>query len=364
METQNRTERNAAVVIMAGGSGTRLWPLSRKGRPKQFRSFISDKTLLEETYDRASLVVPKDRIFISGTEAYRDMILEILPGLGEDHLLLEPSPRGTGPAIGLIATMLGKRFPGITVATIASDHAIEGNAEFASSLGACIDLVTKNPKTLGILGINPTKPDTGLGYVRTGREITDSGSERAFFVDAFKEKPDRKTAETYLADWRYLWNAGYFVFRTDSMTDWLRDYAPELSEILTRIDGGAPLDETYAEAANEPIDTLLAERLPAESRIVVPTSIKWSDVGTWGSLFEFLVHRNNESSFRFGNAVELEGSGNLIYGNDTRTVTVFGVDDLVVVDTDDTVLVTSRERAGDIKSLIEELKRKGRDDLL
>lgn len=363
MSGSEKTE-NIAVVIMAGGSGTRLWPLSRKGTPKQFRSFVSDRTLLEETYTRARKIAPEERIFISSTEKYGKMILDLIPGFTEDRLLLEPSPRGTGPAIGLIASMLEERFPGITVATIASDHAIGSDDDFATALRTGLKIVTGHPDKLGLIGINPTKADTGLGYIRTGEEFGKSGSEKAFFADSFKEKPDRKTAETYLADWRYLWNAGYFVFSAGTMLDWLREYAPSLSDILERIRSGAPVDETYGDADNEPIDTMLAEKLPAEARIVVPASIQWSDIGTWSSLFEFLSHRNGSDSYNFGKTVELEGSGNLIYGSNSRVVTAFGVDDLVIVDTDDAVLVTSRERAGDIKKLIEELKKDGREELL
>lgn len=356
--------RNIAVVIMAGGSGTRLWPLSRKGTPKQFRSFVSDRTLLEETYDRALKIAPAERIFVSSTEKYRDAILSLIPGFTEDRLLLEPSPRGTGPAIGLIASMLDERFPGITIATIASDHAIGNDDDFATALRTSLEIVSGHPDKLGLIGINPTKADTGLGYIRTGEEFGKSGLEKAFFADAFKEKPDRKTAEAYLADWRYLWNAGYFVFSAETMLEWLREYAPPLSDILGRIRSGAPIGETYEQAENEPIDTMLAEKLPAASRIVVPASIQWSDIGTWSSLFEFLSHRNGSESYRFGKSVELEGSGNLIYGSDGRVVTAFGVDDLVIVDTDDAVLVTSRERAGDIKKLIEKLKTEGREEIL
>lgn len=362
--TETEKMGNAAIVIMAGGSGTRLWPLSRKGMPKQFRSFVSDRTLLEETYDRARRIVPEDRIFVSSTEKYRKMILDLLPGFPEDRLLLEPSPRGTGPAIGLVATLLGKRFPGITVATIASDHAVENDDAFTSALGTSIGIVAEHPETLGVIGINPTVADTGLGYIRTGEEFPNSGSEKAFFVESFKEKPDRKTAEAYLADWRYLWNAGYFVFSTDTMLGWIREYAPSLSDILGKIAADAPLAETYAEAENEPVDTMLVEKLSPTSRIVVPASIKWSDIGTWGSLFDFLSHRNGCDSYGFGTTVELEGSGNLMYGSGKRTIAAFGVDDLVIVDTDDAILVTSRERAGEIKTLITELKNRGREDLL
>lgn len=363
--SEENPKSSTVVVIMAGGSGTRLWPLSRRAHPKQFQAFLSEKTLLEETYDRAKRVVPAERIFVSTGAQYQDRVLDLLPELTKDRLLLEPALRNTGPAIGLVATLIRKRIPGATIATIASDHAIENEDAFETSLRFALETVSAHRDKLCVVGINPTKPDTGLGYIRTGKPLEGKkGDDQAFFVDAFQEKPDRKTAEAYLEDWRYLWNAGYFIFSAESMLGWIREYAPELSRILGEIEGGADLGKTYEQAKNEPVDTMLVEKLSPESRIVIPASIRWSDIGTWSSLFDFLSHKHGEESFGFGNTVEMEGSGNLVYGSEKRTVTLFGVEDLVVVDTDDALLVTRRDRAADVKKLIGKLKDDGREELL
>lgn len=364
MTGSNERNGDLAIVIMAGGSGTRLWPLSRKNSPKQFQSFVSEKTLLEETYDRARRIVPENRIFISSGEKHRDRIRTLLPGISDDQLLLEPSARGTGPAIGLIATILGDRLTGATIATIASDHAIENDEAFVAALRSGLETVARHPDKLAVVGINPTSPDTGLGYIRMGEEFANSGQERTFFADEFKEKPDQKTAEAYLADWRYLWNAGYFIFSADAMLGWISEYAPRLSEVLTSIGNGVADKDAYDTVEVEAIEPIVVEKLPAESRIVVPAPIKWSDIGTWSSLFDFLKHRNRRDSFGLEKTIELESTGNLVYGNDKRTIALFGVDDLVIVDTDDALLVTSRERAADIKKLISELKDRGHEDLL
>ncbi len=361
MKTQ---EKNLAIVIIAGGSGTRLWPLSRKESPKQFQSFVSDKTLLEETYDRVKQVVPVNRVFVASSEKYGSRIRTILPGVPEEQILLEPSAKGTGPALGLIATVLGNRLPGVTIATIASDHAIENDEAFVAALRSGLETIARHPDKLAVVGINPTTPDTGLGYIRMGEEFTDSGRERTFYADEFKEKPNQKTAEAYLADWRYLWNAGYFIFSADAMLGWIAKYAPKLSEVLTAIGNGTADKSAYDDIEVEAIEPIVVEKLPAESRIVVPAPIRWSDIGTWSSLFDVLAHRYKSESFLFGETVELEGSGNLVYGNGKKVIALFGVDDLVVVDTDDALLVTSRERAADIKKLISELKDRGREDLL
>lgn len=354
-----------AIVIMAGGSGTRLWPLSRKANPKQFQSFLSGKTLLEETYDRARRLVPAERIFISTGKEHQSRVLKLLPSLTKDQLILEPALRNTGPAIGLVATHIEQQLPGAIIATIASDHAIENEDAFETSLRFAIETVSSHQDKLCIVGINPTKPDTGLGYIQIGKSFQEEGDGRqAFFVDAFKEKPDRKMAEVYANDRKHLWNAGYFIFSAKSMLGWIHEYSPELSRILAEINSGADLETTYKKAKNEPIDTMLTEKLPPESRIVIPAQMRWSDIGTWGSLFEFLSHKYNKKSFGFGNTFEMEGSGNLIYGSKKRVVALFGVEDLVVVDTDDVLLVTRRDRASDIKKLIKKLEENNQEELL
>jgi mannose-1-phosphate guanylyltransferase len=363
--TQAENSENVAVVIMAGGSGTRLWPLSRKSNPKQFQAFLSEKTLLEETYDRAKRLVSPDRIFVSTGIEHQTRVLDLLPDLSEDQLLLEPALRNTGPAIGLVATLVEQRFPGATIATIASDHAIENEDAFETSLRLALETVSTHRDKLCIVGINPTKPDTGLGYIQIGEPLESRRKEdQIYFVDAFKEKPDRETAESYLKDKTHLWNAGYFIFSAESMLGWIGEYAPDLSRILTDITEGADLDSTYEKAKNEPIDTMLTEKLPPESRIVVPAPIRWSDIGTWKSLFEFLSHKHGKKSFGFGRTIEMEGTGNLVYGSEKRMVALFGVEDLVVVDTDDVLFVTRRDRASDVKRLIVKLKEDGHEELL
>lgn len=357
---------------MAGGSGTRLWPLSRKENPKQFHAFLSEKTLLEETYERAKHLVSEQFIFISTNSAYAKRIQKIFPSFPKERLILEPFPKGTGPAIGLIAATINAKFPGATIATIASDHAIENEDAFTSSIGIAFAAAEQNQDALIVIGINPTSPDTGLGYIRMGERHPDPASGDIFFVDAFKEKPDRDTAESYLSDWRYLWNAGYFIFSAQSMIEWINQYAPTLAETIEKISllarkndlSPEKLASMYENVENEAIEPLIVEKLPATSRLVVPAPIRWSDIGSWGSLYEFFKIRHGKESVTFGNCFEYEGKGNLIYGTKKRTITTFGTKDLVIVDTDDALLVADRRRSGDMKKLIDELKRNGHQDLL
>lgn len=360
------------IVIMAGGSGTRLWPLSRKSQPKQFHAFLSDKTLLEETYDRAKGIVPETSIFISANEAYLEKILDIFPDFPKERLILEPSPRGTAPAIGLVAAVIEAALPGAIIATIASDHAIENQDAFTTAIKTAFSAVERNRDSLVVVGINPTSPDTGLGYIRMGERCRESGTEEIFSVNEFKEKPDQATAESYIANWRYLWNAGYFIFSAEAMLGWIDTYAPELAKITRTVSQLAKQDtlshealaDIYEHAPIEAIEPLIVEKLPAASRIVVPAPIRWSDIGSWSSLYEFFHARHGKESVISGDCIEYDGKRNLIYGTKKRLIATFGVKDLVVVDTEDALLIADRRQSGDIKKLIEELKQKGRRDLL
>jgi mannose-1-phosphate guanylyltransferase len=356
--------QHAYVVIMAGGSGTRLWPLSRKNKPKQFQALLSEKTMIQETFARIAQVLPIDNIFVSTTAQYQSLVREQLPEVSEDRVILEPEARNTGPAIAFVSAMIEIRDPDAVVATVASDHAIENTEEFTSSLQAALATVARYPEKLVQIGINPTHPDTGLGYIKMGEEVEAIGDKRVFVAEAFKEKPDRKTAEVYVSQWEYLWNASYFIFRARTFSEWTKRLAPELARVMEKIRTEKAqgtltpenLKDYYAETPAEPIDTLLVEKLSPQERLVIPSAMRWSDVGNWAALYDFLQEKKGEHLISRGKHIDIGSENTLVYGNEKLIATV-GLKDVVIVDMDDALLVARRDQVStDIKKLIEKFK--------
>lgn len=360
------------AVIMAGGSGTRLWPLSRKAKPKQFQAFTGERTMIQETFERIARVVPRENIFVSTTKNYQSMVLEQLPEMTEQRLLLEPEARNTAPAIALAAALIALIDQEAIIATIASDHAIENPEEFTAVITAGLAAGAKHRDTLITIGINPTHPDTSLGYIKMGEELTTVSGKRVFVVDAFKEKPDAKTAEMYLADWEYLWNAGYFVFSADHFSRWTEQHSPELHQAITKIIARKKtntldvetLATLYAQTPNEPIDTLIAEKLAPKERLVIPSALRWSDVGSWGTLFNFLREKNGSHTVTSGQHIDI-GSHHILVQGDKRLIATLGLRDIIIVDTPDALLVAHRDHvSGAMKNLIEKIKKEDHQSLL
>lgn len=365
--------QHSYAVIMAGGSGTRLWPLSRKAKPKQFQSFIGAQTMLQETFARVATVVPQENIFISTTKNYQGMVLEQLPEMTEERLILEPESRNTAPAIALASAMISLIDSEAVIATIASDHAIENPEEFTATLAVAFATTLKYKDRLITVGINPTRPDTSLGYIKMGEEIETIAGKRIFVVDAFKEKPDAETAEQYLSDWEYLWNAGYFIFSGAHFAEWTKKHSSALHQAIQKIiehKKARTLDTEilatlYAETPSEPIDTTIVEKLSPEQRLVIPSALRWSDVGSWGTLLDFLREKKNVSLVTNGHHIDLDSRDTLVYGTDEkRLIATLGLQDIIVVDTPDALLVAHRDHvSGEMKKLIEKIKKEGGSSL-
>jgi len=350
-------KKNFYAVIMAGGTGTRLWPVSRKKRPKQFQKFTSSQTMIQETYDRVAKVVSKENIFISTTADYKKLTLEQLPEISEKQLIIEPSARGTAAAIALVAKSIYQVNPKAVVATVASDHVIKNIDEFVSVLTIALESAEKNVDKLVTVGINPTYPDTDLGYIKMGKEFSND-ERRIFYVDSFVEKPDKKTAEKYLAGWEYLWNASYFVFSAENFLVWTRKYTPKIINVLN-IEDEDERNKKYETLDNVPIDTAMVEKMSSDSRLVVPSELQWSDVGNWGALFDFFKDSLKSEMIVKGNHIDSGSKNCLVYSEDKMVATV-GLEDIIVVETKDAVLIADKKKVSEVKDIIEKLKKDGK----
>ena len=341
------------VVIMAGGSGTRLWPKSRIKKPKQLYALINSDSMIKNTVDRLLSIVSKDNIYIATNVAQAKEIRNELPKL-KNNLIIEPYIRNTAPCIGLAAVMLKEK--DAPVAFLPSDHYIGRPKEFQKTLKKAFEFAKKD--YLVLIGIKPTDPDTGLGYINSGEEL-----ERGIYkVQKFTEKPDLKTAKKMLASGKYFWNGGMFIAKPSVILDLFKQHAPEIYKHLEKISHNpALLEKEYEKIENISFDYAIAEK--ADKVAVVPGDFSWSDIGNWGKLLEILTEKNKDNVVIGCEHYGVETSGCLIHGTE-RLVATVGLKDIIVVDTPDVVLVCNRDKAQQVKKIVEKIKEQRQDKYL
>ncbi|MEE2789147.1 MAG: mannose-1-phosphate guanylyltransferase [Myxococcota bacterium] len=363
------SEHDLFCLIMAGGSGTRFWPWSRAEKPKQFLAIGTERPLLVETIDRLAPLVPRSRIRIVAGREHAHLVAETMPALTENQVILEPCPRNTAPCIGLAALHVSQEAPEAVLAVMPADHHIGDVSAFlarideAATAAAAGKIVT--------LGITPTRPETGYGYIET--EAKFSLEPSILPVKRFVEKPDLETAKRYLVSGRHLWNSGMFFFRCDIILEAIRTYLPELSQALDtlrphlgRHSYHDTLTRLFKKLEGISIDYGIMEPLSqAEGGIdlcVIPSDIEWNDVGHWSALTDF-ADLDDAGNVR-GQADLLVSCSNSVFQTDSGMIAAIGISDLVVVKRGDVVLVCPRERAQDVRLLVDMLKGQGRDDMV
>jgi len=352
-------------VIMAGGSGTRFWPLSRQLFPKQLLRIIGEETLIQQTMRRVVSQTPPDRVMISTNPAQAESIrvqLREWKDALRDNFVLEPEGRNTAPAIALVALELVRRDPDAVMLVVPADHIVKGQKDFDAAVSLASKLAEKG--LLVTFGIKPIRPETGYGYIKPNRSriLAEQGALKGHPVGRFVEKPNALKASQYVKAGGYYWNSGMFVWRAATILEEIRRYQPVLFRGIEAIgcllEQGAPrtaIDEKYRKLPSVSIDTGVMER--SKKSAVVPVNFRWSDVGSWGSLDE-VAKKDNAGNVIGGRVVDIGSQRSIVYG-DRRVVATIGLTDMVVVDTPDATLVCPKSRAQDVKKVVEVLKRQG-----
>jgi mannose-1-phosphate guanylyltransferase len=380
-ETAADTERlEFAAVILAGGSGTRFWPRSRKAQPKQVLSLDGDRTMIQNTVERVKPVVSDGQVWIITNDLLAETIAKQLPDVTAKHILREPAARNTAPACGLAAFLLERRSPDAVLGVFPSDHTIGDVARFRRVVRAGAALARRTAAIV-VLGVSPSRPETGYGYIELGAAIDPivEGGESIPVrrVHRFTEKPDKAKAKRFLRSGNYAWNSGMFLWTAKTLVDAMREHQPKIAELLEKIAevwGTPKFDKVFAELYPQcesiSIDYAVLEPRSAKGEgrselYCLPGDFAWSDLGSWAALHEHVAERtesHNANVFETEHHVEIASTGCYVF-SPNKTVALVGVKDLVVVETDDAILITTREGSQDVGKVVAELKNTGRHDL-
>jgi mannose-1-phosphate guanylyltransferase len=353
------------ALIMAGGSGTRLWPASRGSRPKQLLDLLSERTMLQEACHRIEPLVPSEKIFVVTSEAYSDVVRQQIPQVPAANVIGELEGHGTAPCIGLSALYLRRLDPEAVMAILTADHYIEKADELCRALGAAAQVADEGH--LVTLGIQPNRPATGYGYIERAEKLAQIKGLDVYRVEKFTEKPDLTMAQAFVKSGRYYWNSGMFIWKVSAILREFEKLMPPFYAQLMEIDAAlgtaeerSVLERVWPQVGNETIDYGIMER--AENVALIPVDIGWSDVGDWTALSDLLPD-DGEGNVVVGQHVGLGTAGCLIHGS-RRLVTTIGLEGMIVVDTEDALLVCPRERAQEVRDLVNKLKESGREEYL
>ena len=350
------------ILIVAGGAGSRLWPASRKSQPKQLLKLINNKTLLQNTYDRSVQWTHEDQIYIATLSEYKDMIQEQLPGIPVSRYSLEPVLRDRGPAIGLAALIMNNDDPDSSFMTMWSDHHIkEEEGYFKNLLAQAKQYLNTNPEATLTIGVPPTFAHTGYGYIEKGEEMANDHGLPLHQVQSFTEKPDKSTAQKFLESGKHLWNSGYFMWKTATLLALYREHLPEVYEILQKIkpylgtkDQQKIIDELYPQMPKVEVEQGLLEKIK-DGIVTIQAEFDWTDVGNWKTIKDTqAIEKKNVAQ---GLHMDHDSEDILVYNyNPSQLVTTLSAKNLVIVVTEDAVLVADKDNSVELKQLMEKLK--------
>ncbi len=363
--------KNTYICLLAGGTGTRLWPRSRKQTPKQFVPILSRKTLFQETIARAEKIVPPERIFVAANKDYIDDVRRQSPQITRKNIIGEPEKKNTAMAMGTAAAYIHKRNPKAVIINLATDHQIGNLSAYIKTLKAAAKTAyTKN--IMVSVGLVPEFAHTGLGYIESGKKIGKTDGINVFEMKGFKEKPDLKTAEEFIKTGKYYWNANNYVYPAQLLLEEFKSLAPDIYKHIVKVKKAAgtfreksALKREFSKVRSESFDIAISEK--TKRMVLIPGSFGWDDVGDWKSVYDLskkdkdknVVIQGDDEGEYFG----IDSTNNLIHFDDQLIVTV-GVDNLLIVDTDDALVVCHKDKAQDIKKVVEYLKEKNKKKFL
>ncbi|MFA4872946.1 MAG: mannose-1-phosphate guanylyltransferase [Patescibacteria group bacterium] len=351
-------------VILAGGVGTRLWPLSRTQSPKQLHSFFGSFTLLEQAYKNLARGFPRRAVHVSTNISSAAAVRALLPRLPARNLIVEPVRRNTAAALGYAATVLLDRDPDAMLVTVNSDAWIGNPDAFLKAIEFAARIIKERKDHAVLVGINPTYPETGYGYIEMGLPVMKYGNLEAFTVTSFTEKPSLARAKQYLSSWRYLWNPTVITVRADHLLSLYRTHLPQVSHGLDRIvrarhtrNAAAAVKRAFQTLPSISFDYGIAEKLK-KNVLVIPAEFGWADVGSYRTVHEILSGRTRKNVAR-GKMISIDAENNLILPEKDKLVALIGVKNLVMVETQDALLLCHKERSQEVKKIVEMLKKKG-----
>jgi len=349
--------KNYYAILMAGGIGSRFWPVSTKETPKQFHDMLgAGQTLIQKTFSRLSKLIPVENILILTNENYNSIVLEQLPMVKQEQVLLEPAMRNTAPCILYASLKIQKENPHAVMVVAPSDHWIEDENAFVQNLQQCFDFCSKE-NALMTLGIQPTFPNTGFGYIEYDK--TDSNPMKK--VSQFREKPDYETAKLFLQSGNFLWNGGIFIWSVKSITDAFEKFQPQMNSLFQKgfesyntAEEKSFIADNYSSAENISIDYAVMEK--ASNVYVLPAIFDWNDLGTWGSLHEKLPKDDNNNAVVNAKVLLQNSSSNIISTAKEKLVIIDGLEDFIIVDKDNVLLIYPKSKEQEIKGIVAQLQ--------
>jgi len=351
------------LVIMAGGKGTRLWPVSRAGKPKQFQCLTGDKTMLQETYLRLRQIAEPADIYVATNQEYVSEVEKEILEFPKENILAEPVGRNTAPSIALAAAVIAAGDENEIMGVFPADHFIENPEVLLDAVRYGKEFLEKNDEYLLTFGITPSAPETGYGYIKKDGDLEKMDNIQIFKAEKFVEKPNYETAQKYLEARDYFWNSGMFLWKTKTIIEKFKKYVPDDYERLMKI-GDSMKNGNYAEVLEKEfpkmdknsIDYAILENEPNVA--VIPLEMPWSDVGSWTALKDTLISNNRENFVR-GEHINFDSENLLVYGSN-KLITTIGVKDLIIVDTDDAILICDRNKSQLVSDVVKKLEAEGK----